>query len=229
MFKYFFLFLLFLGNLFASVVVGNVQNIDNDFAYVKINNINKNDLKLGVLIVKNIGNNSSIVARGKFIDLDGDIARFELYTFSDLKQGALPIPSITPGIGDKVILNEFIDKTLLISPNKANYEYVTSKYNNFDFISPNILAAKIYKDSQALPTRNDLRDFCKAWMVGSIMVTLKDRISLYECSSLSLITDLETNLDNKNEEKINFYSDISKNLGEKIDYFDYYVKILNKN
>lgn len=229
MFKYFFLFFFMLGNLFANTIIGKIQKIDNDFAYVEIlPSVNVKDLNLGVFVLKNVGDNSSIVARGSFVNIDNNIAKFELYTFSDLKQSALPIPVIMPSVDDDVILNNFIDKTILIAPNKEKYENTMIRYNNFDFINPNILAAKIYKDSQLLPTRNDFRDFCKTWAIGSVMIVLKDRISLYECSSLKLITDLEINIDNNSVENLNFYSDVAKNLGEKINYFDYYTKIFNK-
>lgn len=212
------LFFMLVSTIFAG---GIIEKIEDDFIFVRLDN-NENDIKNGAFVIKNLGDNSSIIARAKYIEFDGDLAKFELYTFSDLKQKALPIPALLPSEGDEIIFNNLIQNTILIAPSKNVYEKIILNYPDFNYFNTDVLAASLYKDSKVLPTRNDFRDFCKNWALGSVMYASKDKIILFECSSLNAIYELDSIENNEKYEKINFHSNISKELSKKTDYFSYY-------
>lgn len=224
MFKKILLSLIFVHFAYANLIISDIKN---GFIYASSNGINPNDLKAGVLVIKNINGQEIIIARAKFKNINNEIAKFELYVFSDLKQSALPIPRLIPEKGDKLILNSFINHAFLIAPSKKDYIEITSKHNNFNFFSTDVLAAKLYEDSKLMPTRNDIRNYCKEWAIGSVMAALNDGLYLFECSSLDNIAKLD-NKNYKNEENINFYSNISKTLSNKTDYFSYYNKLFQE-
>lgn len=219
--------ILILFTIFAyskEITTAIIDKVENGYAYAHIvdNSYKENDLKNGALIIKDIGNNSIIVARANFISFEENTLKLELYTFSDLKQDALPLPILAPQIGDRVMINNYIDHTLLIAPNKESYEYITKTYNNFRYFDINVFAASLYSKSLIIPSRNDLRNFCKTWAIGSIMFAHDNKIKLYECSSLNKISEFEIGISNLENENINFYSNISKQLSKKTDYFSYY-------
>lgn len=230
MFKKIFILFFALINLYANTSIhGVVKQINGYEILVELfDNASENDLKNGAFVVKTVDKYSMIVARAKFLSKEDNFAKLELYTFSDLKQSALPIPAVLPQIGDDVIFNTRIKNTLLIAPSKEAYEYVTNNYNDFEFFDTNVFSAYLMQKKQALPTRNDFRDFCKTWVLGSVAVVLEDKLKLYECSSLDKIAEVNLDKAYTNEENINFYSNFKESLSKKTDYFSYYYKLFKE-
>lgn len=224
-FIFFFFSLFMYANQITSAVIDKVEQ-GYVYAHIVDNNLNLDELKNGAFIVKDIGKHSIIVARANFVSFENNVLKLELYTFSDLKQTALPLPVLAPQIGDKVILNNYIKYTMLIAPSKQDYEMVQNNFKDFIYFDTNVFAANLYSSSLIIPSRNDLRDFCKTWVVGSIMYVAEDSINLYECSSLKKIASFEYKV-NKNE-NINFYSNISKQLSKTTDYFSYYNELFKE-
>ena len=62
----------------------------------------------------------------------------------------------------------------------------------------------------------------------SVMVVLKNNLNLYECSSLNKIANLKNDLEYNENDELNFYSNISKQLSKKTDYFSYYNKLFKE-
>ncbi|MBZ7977551.1 plasminogen-binding N-terminal domain-containing protein [Campylobacter sp. RM12654] len=231
MFKKTFILICFSVFAFANQFINAViDKIDNGYAYAHIVDAkyDENNLKNGAIVIKDIGEYSIIVARASFVNNENNNIKLELYTFSDLKQDALPLPILTPQIGDRVIFNNYIEHTLLIAPSQKIYDSIKNKYNNFIYFDTNVLAANLYAKKQLTPNRNDLREFCRTWAIGSVMVVLKNNLYLYECSSLKKIAELDNNLEYNQIDEINFYSNISKQLSKTTDYFSYYNKLFKE-
>lgn len=230
MLKKIFILFFVLINSYANVNIhGVVKQINGYEILVELfDEASENDLKNGAFVIKKVDKYSMIVARAKYLSKEDNFAKLELYTFSDLKQSALPIPAILPQIGDGVIFNTRIKNTLLIAPNKEAYEFIANTYSDFEFFDINVFSAYLMQKKQSLPTRNDLRDFCKTWVLGSVAVVLEDKLNLYECSSLDKIAEFNLDKTYLNEENINFYSNFKENLSKKTDYFSYYYKLFKE-
>lgn len=95
-------------------------------------------------------------------------------------------------VGDNVIGGYMYDNILLLAPNEKVYADIT-RSSNKNWVHPDIFATFLSKNSQGLPTRENLEIFAKEYQVGLIYIVKKNIATLYDPISHSVVGTREFN------------------------------------
>jgi len=149
---------------------------------------------------------STIIATVVITDkIDGKL-RLKILPFKNLEQQALPNYSITPKVGDKVILNYLYNRALPITPSKEIYTHVINKFSNIDWIHPDIFAAKLLKDYNPTPSVELFQKECRYEDYALIFLAVDGKGEFIDCNSMKSIKTVS--LPVANDVKAPFYSRI---------------------
>jgi len=105
---------------------------------------------------------------------------------------SLPSVKNSYRVGDSVIGGYMYDNILLLAPNEKVYADIT-RGSNKNWIHPDIFATFLSKNSQGLPTRENLEIFAKEYQVGLIYIVKKSVAILYDPISHSVVGKREFN------------------------------------
>lgn len=210
-------------NLILNTNQGSATIIDNDSFIVGSSGIVLHKLKDG---------SKTIIARAVVTSKKDGYANLRFELFDQLKQTALPLPTILPQAGDEVILNFMYNRSLIVVPNKEIYDQVTKAFSNIDFIHPDIIAAYLSYEYKPNPSRSDFRKMCAQNAAGLIFIALDNEAVFADCGSFEVLHKFKTGSVGYYE--LPFYTRI-KNIdtvfwkldGAKIGNYDkYYKKLL---
>ncbi len=95
-------------------------------------------------------------------------------------------------VGDSVIGGYMYDNILLLAPNEKVYADITRESNK-NWIHPDIFATFLSKNSQGLPTKENLEIFAKEYQVGLIYIVKKSVAILYDPITHSVVGKREFN------------------------------------
>ncbi len=184
----------------------------------------------GIVIHHFDADHSTIVARA--IYQGSDTIVFDVY--DALAQESLPKPKILPHEGDEVLLGYLYDRSLLIAPNLQTYQHYVATHPDTQWLHPDLFAVELSKARHPVPQKEDFKNFCNKFAVGTIHFVLKNRVVEADCYTLSAIHSDPFTIE-KSTIKLPFYSRI-KEIESSIfdffgpkeipDYFSYYAHLL---
>ncbi len=184
-----------------------ITKVRNDLGYLK----NSNDIYIGSsgIVVRKINSEISvIVAKAVVISKQDGQAVVKLTPFEALKHERLPSLKLKTEIGDRVILNYFYDKALIIVPNLETFEDVISKHKDIDFIHPDIFIVELMKSKDEAPSYQNFKMGCQKLLTNLIYFGIEDKGYFVDCNSFKILKEEKI----KNYKKIvtPFYSRIGK-------------------
>ncbi|MFK5882458.1 MAG: plasminogen-binding N-terminal domain-containing protein [Sulfurospirillum sp.] len=169
----------------------NILAINGDRATIK----NSKDIVVGssgIVIHKFGDNTSSIIARVDVINRSGDKATLKFHTYRALKQIALPIPGITPKVGDTVILNYLYDRALIVAPNYKTYKEITKRFKNITWVHPDIMGAYLAKQYRPNPDRKIFQTMCRQNVASLIFFALNNEAVFVDCNNFKVVKKLKS-------------------------------------
>jgi len=98
------------------------------------------------------------------------------------------LPNIATKVapGDRVIGGYLYDNVLLIAPDEATYQNITSKYHK-KWIHPDLYATFISEKRDGEITKENLASFARAYQVGLVAIVKKDTLAIYDPVSEKII------------------------------------------
>lgn len=211
-------------NLILSTNNGNATILDNDSFIVGSS---------GVVMHKLNDGSKTIIARAVVTQKKDGYANLRFEVFNELKQSALPLPTILPQAGDEVILNYMYNRSLIIAPNKEIYDQVTKSFSHITFIHPDIVAAYLNYEYKPNPSKADFRKMCALNAAGLILIALDGESVFADCGSFEILQSFKTGEISYYE--VPFYTRIKDikspfwKFGAKIKNYDkYYNKLLGR-
>ena len=188
----------------------------------------------GIVIHKFNDTTSSIIARVSVIDKSNGKATLRFSTYSALKQTALPLPGITPAVGDSVILNYLYDRALIVVPNYKIYSKITKHFKNITWVHPDILGAYLAQEYKPNPDRKTFRTMCQQNVASLIFFALDQESVFVDCNNFKIIKKLQG--DRVTTVQLPFYTRVKKIdaswfsfSSSKMDsYSDYYKRMINR-
>ncbi len=173
----------------------------------------------------------AIIAKAIVTRIEGDTATLSFGKFDLLTQKALPDYNIAPKAGDTVLLNYLYNRAMAITPDKTNYDAITSRYPDIDWVHPDLLAIRLSTDFNAKPTRDDFRKSCKMNDFALLFFAIGDRGYFVDCNSFQTLQKVP--MKRTSRATLPFYSrlgTIKGRLGALLggikDYDRYYSRLL---
>ncbi len=207
-----------------------IISIDNNTAIVK----NFPDVFVGssgVVVHYFNKEHSTIVAKVIVVSKKANVLKLKFVKFDDLKQEVLPTPKIVPQSGDTVILNFLYNHALAITPNYQTYSKVINKYNNIQWLQPDLFAARLFAEKNPSPDKTTFQKMCKAYSFDLLYFAIKNNGYFVDCNSFKVLKTVKMKSEGK--EMTPFYSRIKNidaswfNFGNsKITNYDLYYKNL---
>ena len=211
-------------NLILSTNNGNATSLDNDSFIVGSS---------GVVMHRLNDGSKAIIARAVVTQKKDGYANLRFEVFNELKQSALPLPTILPQAGDEVILNYMYNRSLIIAPNKEIYDQIIKSFSHITFIHPDIVAAYLSYEYKPNPSKADFRKMCALNATGLILIALDGEALFADCGSFEILQSFKTGEISYYE--VPFYTRIKDikspfwKFGAKIKNYDkYYNKLLGR-
>lgn len=170
-------------NLILNTTQGGATIIDNNSFIVGSSGVVLHKLKDG---------SKTIIARAVVTSKKDGYANLRFELFDQLKQTALPLPTILPQAGDEVILNYMYNRSLIITPNKEIYDQVTKSFSHITFIHPDIVAAYLSYEYKPNPSKADFRKMCAQNAAGLIFIALDGEAVFADCGSFEILQSFKT-------------------------------------
>ncbi|AJC94498.1 exporting protein [Campylobacter volucris] len=214
-----------------DLIQTKLEKVEDIYGYVK------DDPKILMhssgIVVHNIENQKTIVARASVIGRENGFVKLQFKVFDMLTQDAMPLPNVLPEVGDKVVLNYLYDRALIIAPDKKVYDYIAQKFSDLYFLHPDLFGAHMIQEYRQTPRRSDFRSFCSKNAVGLLVVALEKKAELVDCQDFEKLQEIE--IPQAQSLQIPFYSritgyksDIFSLNDESIgNYYIYYEKLIN--
>jgi hypothetical protein len=92
----------------------------------------------------------------------------------------LPGIKTNPQKGDKVIGGYLYENVMLLAPDAQNYMRIIEAYPHKTWFHPDLLAAFLSSEGEAVPTKALLKKFATAYQVGLFYIIKKDEAVLYD-------------------------------------------------
>ncbi len=186
--KQFFLVLLIVSGVFASVIQVPIDSVNDDQTLtIKIDKI---DVGMSGFVYKMLNeNHGSIVASVVVESFDAD-AKKAVLTMSDyklLQNDALPKGKWKAEVGDSVVLAFGYTRAILIAPNEEIYHRVTSSATNLQWVHPDIFATTLSYAGHPTPLRSDFTNICDTTSVGILFIYLDQNLFTLDCKSFSIL------------------------------------------
>jgi len=158
----------------------------------------------GVVIHFFDAQHQTVIANVEVVKKGTDKLQLKVSSFDAIPQETLPTYSITPKVGDKVILNFLYNRALAIVPDEATYKVVTKSYDTFTWLHPDIFAAKLAKSYNPSPSKETFQKECIAQNIGLLLFAIKDKGYFVDCHSFKTLNTIPLPL--ASSVKIPFYS-----------------------
>lgn len=133
-------------------------------------------------------------------------------TFSDkeiLKQDGLPTSTLKPKDGDIFILNHLYNTSLLITPNAKASRMVKKIFSKQNFLSEDFFAAFLKLESQPVPSKKIIKDFCAKHEIGTLFIVIKNGVFIVDTTSFSVLKSFKLPI-NDSTTTTPFYTNISE-------------------
>ena len=219
----------FLG-LFLSLfayTTSNIIKIDKDIITVEYNK--KIKPFESAFVARKLGDNETLISECEVLK---DTSKLKCKPFTMLEQPSLSMAKDKPKIGDIVYFGLLEKTAVIFAPNFQSYQQAKQKLQNYNIISPDIMAIDLYDDNNPEPAKEDFQKFCKQNFVGTLFFALRDNLYKVDCLSFKKIDTLNIRSNDKKFQKpfFNKVPEIEKswyNIGaDKLKNFSLYYKKL---
>jgi len=208
--KYTILLILFVSQIFASVIRAPIVTLDSDKeeATIAINHI---DVGVSGFVVHHITPQHSAILRNATViafDKAKKVATIKMSKFNALRNNSLPYGKWQPKVGDTVELAFGYSRALLIAPNETIYHKI-SKSVNIQWIHPDLFATVLSFVGHPTPLQSDFASFANATSVGLLFLYLDKKIYTVDIKSFKIlaITDADFKVTKKQKP---FYTRVNK-------------------
>ncbi|MDD5406555.1 MAG: plasminogen-binding N-terminal domain-containing protein [Sulfurovaceae bacterium] len=124
-----------------------------------------------------------------------------------MENSNLPNIATKVAVGDKVIGGYLYDNVMLLAPDEATYQNITTKYNK-KWIHPDLYAAFMSENKEKDITKENLAAFAKSYQVGLIAIVKKGGLVIYDPVSEQIIA--QEAMETPNEGQIPFFTRFKK-------------------
>jgi len=100
----------------------------------------------------------------------------------------LPDIATPVSIGDKVVMGYLYNRSLLIAPNQATYDDVTSIYPTIDFVNPDLLAFSMMREGLDMPTKKSIQEYCNQNAIGLVYIVTADMGYFIDVNSFQILS-----------------------------------------
>jgi hypothetical protein len=237
--RYIVLFLVFVLNIFASVVQVPVKSVDESSSTVTVE-IDNIDVGMSGFIVHEITPKRKTILKNvtvKSFDENSKVATLSMSDFDSLQNDSLPNGNWKVKEGDEVLLAFAYNRALLIAPNEDIY-YRISKAVDVEWIHSDIFAGLLSINGHPTPLKSDFLDMTSTSSVGLIYFYIDQRLYTVDAKSFKILSIADAPLEQKTT-ILPFYSRIGKidnnwwNMGagtsQLSNYSSYYKALLKKH
>ncbi len=145
----------------------------------------------GIVVHKFNDDTSSIIARVDVINKSNGKATLRFSTYRALKQTALPLPGITPRVGDSVILNYLYNRALIVAPNYRIYNEITKHFKDITWVHPDIMGAYLAQEYKPNPNRKTFQKMCQQNVTSLIFFALNNEAVFVDCNNFQIIKEVK--------------------------------------
>jgi hypothetical protein len=132
-------------------------------------------------------NHKTAIANVEVVNKEGEKLFLKLLPFTYIPQQTLPSYDIAPKVGDEVILNFLFNRALAIVPDADTYATVTKSYNNFEWVHPDLFAAKLSKSYNPTPDKETFQEMCIEQNIGLLLIYAQEKGNFVDCQSFKTI------------------------------------------
>jgi len=129
----------------------------------------------------------TVIASVEVVKKEGTKLYLKLLPFKYAPQETLPSYHIAPKVGDEVILNFLYNRALAIVPDADTYATVTKSYDNFEWVHPDIFAAKLSKSYNPTPSKETFQEMCTEQNIGLLLIYAQGQGNFVDCQSFKTI------------------------------------------
>lgn len=158
----------------------------------------------GVVIHTFENNHQTIISSVEVIKKEGNKLLLKQRPFPYTKQHILPNYKIAPKVGDEVILNFLYNRAVAIVPDASTYKTVTKSYEEFEWVHPDIFAAKLSTEYNPTPNKKTFQKMCINQNIGLLLIYANETGHFVDCTSFKTIYTIP--LPTASETKAPFYN-----------------------
>ncbi len=233
--KYILVLVLFVLELFSSVLESKIVSVDNEknIATIKIDKI---EIGMSGFIVHQFSKSHSSILKNVVVqsfDEESKIATLKMSEYDDLKNNALPRGLWKVQVGDKAVLAFGYSRAVLIAPNADIYYFITKNAKSIEWIHPDIFAAMLSYNGHPTPLKKDFDEMSITTTVGLYFFYLESKIFTVDARSFKILNISDIQMQ-QNDTELPFYSRVD-NIEEAWwgegsnpleDYSPYYYELL---
>ncbi|MCF6339798.1 MAG: plasminogen-binding N-terminal domain-containing protein [Sulfurimonas sp.] len=186
--KYIFLLLIFMLELFGSVIRSPIISINADETEVTIK-IQKIDIGISGSVVHKIDDNHKTIIKNAVVtkfDENTKVATLKLSDYTAFGNETLPKANFKIKIGDYVILTFGYNRGLLIAPSEDIYYRITKK-SQVQWVHPDIFATSLSFVGHPTPLREDFTRVSESNSIGLIYIFLDNTIYTVDAKSFKIL------------------------------------------
>ena len=129
----------------------------------------------------------TVISSVEVVKKEGEKLFLKLAPFNYIQQETLPSYHIAPQVGDEVILNFLYNRAIAIVPNADTYDTVTKSYDDFEWIHPDIFAAKLSNAYNPTPSKETFQKMCSEQNIGLLLIYAQEKGNFVDCQSFQTI------------------------------------------
>ena len=209
--KYLLVLVLFVLELFSSVLESKIVSVDNDkkIATIKIEKI---DVGMSGFIVHKFTKNHSSILKNIVVesyDKNSKIATLKMSEYDDLKHNALPKGLWKVQVGDTAVLAFGYSRAVLITPSADIYYTITRSAKSVQWIHPDIFATLLSSNGHPTPLKEDFDNMRISTAIGLYFFYLENKLFTVDANSFKILNISDAKIEQKNI-KLPFYSRVDK-------------------
>ncbi len=239
--KYLLVLVLFVLELFSSVLESTIISVDNEKNIATIE-IEKIDVGMSGFIVHKFTKNHSSILKNVVVenfDNKSKIATLKMSNYDDLKHNALPYGLWKVQVGDTAVLAFGYSRAVLIAPDTEIYHTITRNASSIQWIHPDIFASLLSSNGHPTPLKEDFDKMSITSTVGLYFFYLEQKLFTIDARSFIILNISDIKMQQK-DTKLPFYSRVDEideawwgeGSDPLTDYSPHYYKLLvtyNKN
>ena len=148
-------------------------------------------------IIKNIDENSVILAQATVIESNTNNSTIEFSSRPLLEQEALPTSKLIPEDNNIFILNHLYNTSLLIVPNKKAKQSVQKLFPFQNFLDEDFFASYLKLNNIPVPMRDDISKFALKQQMGTIFVVVQNNLFIVDSISFKVLDTVLIDNDDK--------------------------------
>lgn len=209
--KYILVLILFVLELFSSVLESKVVSIDNEKNIVTIE-IQKIEVGMSGYIVRQFTHSSSSILKNVVVesfDKNTKIATLKMSEFNDLKNSALPLGLWKVKVGDTVVLAFAYSRAVFIAPNADIYHFITRDTPSIQWVHPDIFATILSSNGHPTPLKEDFDEMRVSATIGLYFFYLQNKLFTVDARSFKILNIADINIEQK-DTMLPFYSRVDE-------------------